>query len=145
MSPGALFVPQGCQGCCCTEVTLEPLQGGEACAVHTEEELRSLGARLFQLSRALPPVGACDLLAPHPASGSAAEQGIACFDFAAPMGVQVERLLPLLAQASARARGEAGGVLGSVAAVARARALAWTEESHGIALLQLLTRAAAGH
>lgn len=144
VSPGALFVPQGCLGCCCTEVTLEALQGSAARA-YTEADLSSLGMRLFQLSRALPPVGACDLLAPHPASGSAAEQGIVCFDFAAPVEAQVERLVLLLAQASARARGEAGGLLDSVAAVARKRALAWTEESHGIALLQLLTRAAAGH
>ena len=127
--PSALFEPIGRWGSCCTHVTLAPLGGSAS------------GERLLALSRALPPVGACDLLAPTPLDG-AAEQGVLAFDFGAPREAQAAALRPLLALAAARAQGGEGGAVEKVARVARQRALAWSEEQHGQALAALLARTA---
>jgi hypothetical protein len=127
--PSALFEPIGRWGSCCTHVTLAPLGGSAS------------GERLLALSRSLPPVGACDLLAPTPLDASA-EQGVLAFDFGAPREAQAAALRPLLALAAARAQGGEGGAVERVARVARQRAVAWAEEQHGEALAALLARTA---
>jgi len=118
---------------------------------------QALGEKLLSLSRSLPSVGACDLLAPnptppskhgegssHPAGQADADCGVICFDFTAKAELQAERLERLLRDAVNvyKGVGEGNSLVGRVKSIAMKRALAWTEYPHGRALLQLLTQAA---
>jgi hypothetical protein len=100
------------------------------------------GRALLRAAELLPPVGACDLLAPSP--WEAGEAGVVGVDFSDPAGAAAT-VAPLLAAAAARARGEAGGgdggggdALRAIAATAQRRALSWTEDTHGATLLRML-------
>ena len=124
--------------CCCTRLTLQPLAGA-AGPSGAPAFTSALGATLLALSRTLPSVGACDLLAPHPTTTPPRSNGVLCFDFTASPQQQAQQLAPLLQEAVAVHWGQGEGtVVGDVRALARQRALAWTEEAHGQALKCLL-------
>jgi hypothetical protein len=108
------------------------------------EDQDSLGPHLVALARHLPPVGACDLLAPDPHMplGSTDGPAVLPVDFTRPAQEIADRIRWWLGDLEGE--GQGGGDLArgpaeyaAVAAAARARALAWTEDDNGAALAEL--------
>jgi hypothetical protein len=104
------------------------------------------GRALLRAAQLLPPVGACDLLAPSP--WDAEEAGVLGVDFGDPAAAAAA-VAPLLGAAAARARGEqpppqGARELAALAANAQRRALSWTEGAHGATLLRMLQAVEAG-
>jgi hypothetical protein len=143
----ACFTAQGAAGAAAVDVA--PLaagcQGGACCG---------LGRALLCAAALLPPVGACDLLAPTPWDAASCP-GVLPVDFEAGPGALGARVAPLLGPAARRARGEplpvqgAGGAdpaadaaaaaeVYAAAGAAQKRALSWGEEDHGKMLLKTL-------
>jgi hypothetical protein len=104
------------------------------------EDQDLLGPHLVALARNLPPVGACDLLAPNPHMplGSTHGPAVLPVDFTRPAQEIADRIRWWLGDRGGGgdlARGPAE--YAAVAAAARARALAWTEDDNGAALAEL--------
>lgn len=148
--PSLVHVPAACGGV--TDVAhFETLAAGasrvclEDAALHSLDEgsVDALACRLIEAVAAMPPVGACDLLAPTPLNADS-RPGVIAWDWTAPLDDARSALAcDLLAQAVAFRR-EAGdgpaarGLAAETAAVARERALAWSEASHGLALRDII-------
>lgn len=91
----------------------------------------NLGTALWELSHSLPPVGACDLLAPQPSNAD--ESAVVAADLTLP-AVELARVVgPLLAP----------GALAPLAELAQSRALGWREVHTGRALTDIVVAAAA--
>ena len=148
--PSLVHVPSACGGV--TDVArFESLAAGasrvclvEDCAPgsHDEEGADALARRLIEAVAAMPPVGACDLLAPTPLNPES-HPGVIPWDWTAPLDdARRELARNLLAQAVALKRdvggGQAHGLAAETAAIARERALAWSETSHGVALREII-------
>jgi len=140
---GALIIPPAPPSSACLRVLLEPLLLASPMASPT-----NLGYQLYALSKKLPPVGACDLLAPNPLDSSSSP-AIFPFDFSASAQDQGKRFLPILSASMSvwRAQRDGGGgqfednlekQYDMISRIGRERALAWSEECHGEAFLALL-------
>jgi hypothetical protein len=107
-----------------------------------------LAGALLDAAAALPPVGACDLLAPTPRDAASAP-GIIPWDWTAPLDDSlIEAAASVFREAAAVKRGDAGAAgsaVGAVASAARTRALAWSEAAHGRALRALVEGVIANH
>jgi hypothetical protein len=108
------------------------------------EDQDSLGPHLVALARNLPPVGACDLLAPDPHMplGSTDGPAVLPVDFTRPAQEIADRVRWWLGDLEGEGQGVGDLARGpaeyaAVAAAARARALAWTEDDNGAALAEL--------
>lgn len=136
----------------CSRVDLSPLLALFSTTTNTTTTAPSppLGAQVVSLASLLPPVGACDLLAPSPHDPSTLPS-IIPFDFTAPPVHQAKALIPILHAAVAVTREEGGSVPPAASAAAAAQAefarvkhsaktcaLAWSEEGHGETLRALL-------
>ena len=107
----------------------------------------SASAFLAQVA-ALPPVGACDLLAPSPRDATT-DPGVIAWDWTREPSEAAADLAHILydaaASSSARRKGREGGsdtvatnAVMAAAAAGQRRALAWGERSHGLALTKLI-------
>jgi hypothetical protein len=147
--PSLVHVPSSCSGK--TDVaSFDALAAGafrvrvddSAAALLNEEHADALASRLLFSAAMMPPVGACDLLAPTPLDPSS-EPGILVWDWEAPLdGARSSLAADFIAQAFGNKRGareDSGDVIAATSRAARQRALAWSEASHGIALRTIIS------
>lgn len=115
-----------------------------------EEWADQLARECHAQAATLPPVGACDLLAPSPYDASSSP-GVVAWDWSRAPGDMKDDFCAVLADASALRDARLRGIsslqpsrLEAIAVAGQTRALEWSEKAHGLALRKFISDAIDG-
>jgi hypothetical protein len=150
--PSVVHCPAGAQSGAPQILDFIPMESAHGAWNVAVSKARACGEWAEQLARechaqaaTLPPVGACDLLAPSPNDPSSSP-GVVAWDWSRAPGDVKAEFCAMLADASALRDSRLRGVpvpqpsrLEAIAAAGQTRALAWSEKAHGLALRSFIS------